>query len=313
MLFKNNQKWSLNDKANEKEREKLMEVVGSFPVRFELGEGAFTQNPNPENPKRVDRPEVIVIPYSELVNDHKAGEAVTWNYTDLPPATDKQTGMLDFYKNSDGGLKFTGSFTVDKGREDLAYFLIFISKMSAHNPESKRKLIQVDNRAVKATQLINSQKNRVTVEGLIYGQNMLDYAEISRIAKAMGMTGIDQLEDEALVRVALMQLIKSREETETDGYKTFLELSENAYRKETLEAVTKAIDYELAVYNKGIAKWILHNSKGEKTEELCRIVVGKTVNDSLQHHAVTNDKLAATLKAAVLAYEEEKGIREKVA
>lgn len=300
MLFKNNVKYSLT----EDDKAKLMKVIGKFPVRLQLGPGAYTPNPNTENPTRVDRPELIIVPYTELVNDETEGEAVTWNYTDLPPITDRSNGMLNFYTNCDGGLKFSGSFSMSKGQEDLAFFLIFISKMSTHNPESKRKLIEVDNRAAKAMEIVNSKKKRVTVEGLIMGDNMLDIAEITRIAKAMGVTGLDHLTDEE-VRVNLYSVVEAREATEKDGYQTFLVLSENEYRKETLEAVTKSIDYNLAVFNTGIKKWILCDSEGNKTDELCSMVVGKKPFEALQIHAIKNEKIAAKLKEAVAAYEKE--------
>lgn len=300
MLFKNNEKYKLTE-SDEKFIKKM--VGNKWPVRFVFAEGAFTPNPNPEDPKRVDRPSSVIIPFTELINDREEGYAVTWNYTDLPPITDGQTGMLKFYSNCDGALKFDGSLSIPEGKKDLVFFLLKISKMSEHNPESKRKLIKVYNREALAQAKIESAANRVTVEGLILGQMKLDLAEIRRIAKAMGMGDVDDM-DEPVLRVELLEVINNREKVDKDGYTAFLELSENEYRKTVLEAVTEAVDLELVKWHPTVKKWILYNKKGEKVEELCKIVVGKSTLESLQIRAIEDEKVAETIVFAVKEYKQ---------
>lgn len=300
MIFKNNEKYTLT----EKDEEFIRKMTGNkWPVRFVFAEGAYTPNPNTENPKRVDRPPFVIIPFEESIDNIEEGQSVKWNYTELPPKVDDRSGVLDFYKNCDGALKFDGSFSVQKGRRDLAFFLLKISKMSEHNKESKRKLIKVYNKEALAEAKIKSASDRVSVEGLILGQMKLDFAEIRRIAKAMGMGAIDDM-DESVLRVELLEVIANREKTEKDGYATFLELSKNDYRKTVLEAVTEAVDLELVKWHPTVKKWILYNKKGEKVQELCKGLVGKTNLEALQIRAIEDENLAETIVFAVKEYKQ---------
>lgn len=300
MIFKNNEKYTLT----EKDEEFIRKMTGNkWPVRFVFAEGAFTPNPNTEDPKRVDRPPFVIIPFEESIGNIEEGQSVKWNYTEFPPKYDNKTGRWEYYENGNGALKFDGSFSVQKDRRDLAFFLLKISKMSEHNPESKRKLIKVYNKEALAQAKIESAANRVTVEGLILGQMKLDLAEIRRIAKAMGMGDVDDM-DEPVLRVELLEVINNREKVDKDGYTAFLELSENEYRKTVLEAVTEAVDLELVKWHPTVKKWILYNKKGEKVEELCKIVVGKSTLESLQIRAIEDEKVAETIVFAVKEYKQ---------
>lgn len=298
MLYKNDEKY-VPSAAEIKNLEKI--VGNKFPVTFKMAKGLYSQNPN--KPLRTEFPGGVIINFEERVDDPTEG-SVKWNYCELPPR--KQDGNIMYYTDGRGALFVSGpKFSVAKSKIDLLYFLVFVSKSikvihKDASPYTTNPLFVLEDTHLEALERNKEREKRAQVEGALFGHQKLVQSEVVRMAKAFRVPNAENMTDDE-VRDSLYNAVQAREQDKNkkDGYSTFLELCDNKQRVEILGLIQRGKDMRRLTYEQRSAKWWLMDENGKKAGEVCRLMSGKTPDESLEYQATTNEEVAKILERGI--------------
>jgi hypothetical protein len=208
-----------------------------------------------------------------------------------------------------GGMFISGTkFTVTEDKIDLLFYLVNISKcisVIGASPYTKNASFILENTHLEAVERNKDREQKAEVYGAIYGNQKLAVSEMVRLAKAFRVPVAESLtEDE--VRDAVFNAVEARQQDKKlkDGYKTFLEFSDNSSRVEALGLIQKGKDMKRILYVQREAKWYTLDENGKKKEKICELVSGKTPDESLEFRVTTDEDILKILRQGIPELEE---------
>lgn len=305
MLYKNDERYNLTS-DDVKKVEKM--VNGRFPVTFVTSKTRVSQSD--QKGKSSKRPPGVLVPFEAILFNDKEG-SVKWNYTKVPPIINRDG--VKYYSNTEAGYQFMASWTIGKDRIDLLYYLLFCSNIVKGSPGCREggAELQIDDRIKSAKERNFIRERRVAIEGAIYGSRAMPITDLKRIAKAFQVGAIETMESDE-IKDALMLAIEAREQSTSDGYSYFDELTDNKEKQLVFAAVQVLKDNKLVSYNNATAEWwLLEPSTKKKQAKIGRLLKNMTNEQSLLECVYGNDETKKMVMDLAKQFSEDESKEEK--
>ncbi len=318
MLYVNDELFTLP----QKERDRVYKELGVDPGKkggklkmiLKMPDSFYTKTKDNEKP---DRPVVSIIPMNaQRVGD---GGSEKWNYC---TGRDKNTkGGYSYFNNIQGRksatIEFADKLELGEGNIDLMYFLLFLSplrlipnetpeqaKLRGVRPNTRFAFV-IENKEKEAADRISKQLIYSKVEIAILQD--LGFGDIKKVAGAMGISGFDG-KGELTLRDELLTFVVKEEKAGRRGYEKFVSAAKLDEVTEVKSLIQEAIDLKVIKEDPKTKRFCYLNGDGKYATQICGVVAGRTMRESLEYTLLSEPNAVDMLKTAL----QEKKIFEEV-